>query len=115
MVLPFARTIGRLFTRSQLPPRQAIGPAYEAASWNRWQGTPSTSPDPTAAGATVRQRARYAVANDPFLANAAAGWRDGLIGAGITPTSLVPDQAARKAIGEAWRRWVPSADADQRT
>src|SRR5579885_1463354 len=110
MALPFARW----FTRSALPPRPA-GPALEAANWARWQGTRTTTADPTLTAGTVRQRARFHAANDPWCANAAAGWRDGLIGAGITPASLAPDPAARETIAAAWGRWVDRADADERT
>jgi lambda family phage portal protein len=91
------------------------GPALEAASWSRWQGVPAAAADPSLSNITVRQRARYAVQNDPYCNNGAASWRDGLIGAGITPTSLVPDPAARATITDAWRRFVDIADADERT
>ena len=70
---------------------------------------------PSLSNATVRQRARYAVLNDPWLANAAAAWPDGLIGAGAMPNTQVQDQVSRQAIMAAWGRWVPRADADGRT
>jgi lambda family phage portal protein len=104
----------KLLRRTQ--PRQLAGPGLEAASGRRFEGNWNTvAADPSLSNAVVRQRARYAVANDPYCNNGAAAWRDGLIGSGITPTSLVPDPAARETITDRWRRFVDIADIEGRT
>lgn len=61
-----------------------------------------------AAGPTLRTRARYLAANNPWLAQAVANWTGALIGAGIEPTG--EPQAV-----SIWNRWADVADADGRT
>ena len=67
------------------------------------------------AGASVRSRARYLAANNPWLAQAVANWAGALVGPGITPTPKHPDAETRKALSEAFNHWAEEADADGRT
>ena len=67
------------------------------------------------AGGTVRARARYLAANNPWLSQAVANWTGALVGAGIVPTPKHPDAATRKLLTEAFSRWAEEADADGRT
>lgn len=60
------------------------------------------------AGPTLRSRARYQAANNPWLANAVGNWTGALVGSGIVPTG-------EPAAVEAFARWADGADADGRT
>jgi len=75
----------------------------------------SINPEVAAAGATVRARARYLAANNPWLSQAVANWVGALIGAGILPTPKHPNAATRKALATLWGQWTEEADADGRT
>ncbi|MDP3341497.1 phage portal protein [Frigidibacter sp.] len=60
------------------------------------------------AGPTLRNRARYQAANNPWIANATANIVGAMVGAGIEPTGN-PDAVAY------WNVWADSADAEGRT
>src|SRR5690606_15151592 len=55
-------------------------------------------PEVSAAGATVRSRARYLASNNSWLSHAVSNWTGSLVGAGIVPTAKHPDAATRKAL-----------------
>ncbi len=61
-----------------------------------------------AAGPTLRTRARYLAANNPWCSTAIANWTGALIGAGIEPTGE-PEAVA------VYNLWADQADADGRT
>lgn len=115
MAFPFARTVAGWLTRSSMLPALPTAPALEASSPARWSDTRvTTSTNPTLANGSVRQKARFAVQNDPILANAAAAWQSGLVGAGAMPASTVTDPEARARIMAAWNAWAPRADVSGR-
>lgn len=67
-----------------------------------------------AAGATVQQRARWLTRNNAYAIAAVQWWGDATIGAGITPSWILPpEQAALKAsLRATWDDWVDDADAE---
>ncbi|WP_038145997.1 phage portal protein [Thioclava atlantica] len=69
----------------------------------------------SASGATLRSRARYLVANNPWMAQAVANWAGALVGAGIVPTPRHPDASTRADLTAAFGAWADHADADGRT
>jgi len=86
-----------------------------AAGGRRWQGTPTFGPinaEVGAAAGPVRRRATYFARNNPWIANGVSALVANIVGPGIQPISKHPDPAVRKALHEAWARWVSSADAD---
>ncbi|MFP7570399.1 phage portal protein [Marivita sp. S2033] len=69
-----------------------------------------------AAGATsLRARARYLAANNPWLAQGVANWTGALVGAGIVPTPKHRDSATRADLTAHWQGWTDTADIDGRT
>jgi lambda family phage portal protein len=64
---------------------------------------------------TIRSRARYLAANDPWISQAVANWVGALIGSGIVPTPKHPDQTIRAALSSHFNDWAEDADADGRT
>jgi capsid protein len=69
----------------------------------------------SASGATLRSRARYLAANNPWMAQAVGNWAGALVGAGIVPTPKHPDAATRADLTAAFGAWADHADADGRT
>ena len=67
------------------------------------------------AGPTLRARARFRAANDPFIANAVGNMVASMVGAGIMPTPQHPDPETRKAQSAVWGEFCDMADADGRT
>lgn len=103
----------RLFDRIARPRGRR---QFEAASNVRrpWGSRPfgPNGAEALAAHGPIRDRARHAVANNAWAANGGAALETALIGAGITPASLHPDQATRRMLGERYTRWSENADAD---
>lgn len=86
-----------------------------AAGTPRWNARPSFGPigsEVLAASAPVRSRARYFVANNPWAANGVAALTTALVGAGITPAPLHPEESVRARITGTAREWSVTADAD---
>lgn len=69
----------------------------------------------SASGATLRSRARYLAANNPWMAQAVANWTGALVGAGIVPSPKHPDATTRADLTAAFGAWADGADADGRT
>lgn len=112
----FGQALTRMFTR---PVKAGAVRRFDGAAGGRRGFGMSTfhriNSEVAGAGATVRARARYLAANNPWLSQAVANWTGALVGAGIVPTPKHPDAATRKALTEAFNRWAEEADADGRT
>ena len=64
-------------------------------------------------GPLLRSRARDALRNNPHATAAVESWVANLIGTGIKPSSLIPDQPdVRDDIMQTWLDWTDLADAD---
>lgn len=61
---------------------------------------------------TIRRRARYYTANNPWAANGINALVSNLVGTGIKPLSAHPDEKIRARINADWERWTDAADAD---
>jgi lambda family phage portal protein len=89
---------------------------FEAAGGGRrWDRSTNFGPiatETTAAHGRLRDRARYAVANNPWAANGAAVLTTALVGAGIVPTSQHPNLDTRRELTATFRGFVDRADAD---
>lgn len=68
-----------------------------------------------AAGATLRERMRDLVRNDPLAAKAVQVLVSNIVGTGIRPRAAGPDPAANRAADEVFRQWSRIADADGHT
>ena len=116
MAFPFGQALTRIFTR---PAKAGAMRRFDGAAGGR-RGFGMgffhrINSEVAGAGATVRARARYLAANNPWLSQATSNWAGALVGAGIVPTPKHPDAAIRKALTEAFNRWAEDADADGRT
>lgn len=67
------------------------------------------------AGQTINARARWLVRNNGYARAAVRSWATNTVGAGIKPSSLVEDEAIRRAIHELWTAWTDEADAEDVT
>lgn len=98
-----------LFRRTDPPPqvRRFDGSASGRRGWG--VGTfGRTGTESMLAGPTLRSRARYQAANNPWLSNAVGNLNGALMGSGIVPTGDADAVAA-------FNLWAETADADQRT
>lgn len=96
----------RLFNRQSRAKGQRM---LEATSGKRWSSTPAFGPlaaEVAGGAARVRGRARHLRHNDPLAANAAAIYRTGLVGYGVTAASQHPDASTRSTIDEAFGAWA---------
>lgn len=107
-----------MFDRARRAIAQAIMPTTStrrfdgAAGGRRTMGFGTFGPistETSAAGQTVRSRARYLAANNPFVANAVGNWVATLVGTGIRPTSKTAGAV------DTFDTWQIDADADGRT
>ena len=86
-----------------------------AGGGRRWSANPTfhnINAETLAAAAPMRSRARYQARNNGYAAAASSAWIANLIGTGIVPASLHPDQATRRRLAQAHRVWSNRADAD---
>lgn len=86
-----------------------------AAGGRRWEGAKSITnmeAATRAASMSLRQRARYAAANNPWAANAAGSFVANLVGTGIKPQSQHPNAQVRRLLNARYERWTDEADAD---
>ena len=117
MAFPFLpQALRSVFTRKAVP--LAVRRFDGAAGGRRGFGMGTfgrINSEVAGAGTSVRTRARYLAANNPWLSQAVANWSGALIGAGIVPTPKHPDVATRKALSDHLGRWSEVADADGRT
>ncbi len=65
-----------------------------------------------AAGADITARARWLVRNNGYAANAIESWAGNVVGAGIKPSSLIADAAAKAAVQRLWLQWTDDSDAE---
>lgn len=116
MAFPFG-SLSRLFRRTDAAP--TLVRRFDGATGGRRAfglGTMGRTGTETAlAGPTLRSRARYLAANNPFIANAVGNVVAALVGAGIVPTPQHPDSDTRKALSALWGDWTDAADAEGRT
>jgi len=86
-----------------------------AGGGRRFSGRPSHGPENAeilAALGTLRGRAAYAAANNPWIANAVAAWVSAIVGAGIRAASAHPGSEVRKVLQRSYDAWQARADAD---
>lgn len=69
----------------------------------------------SASGASLRSRARYLAANNPWMSNAVANWAGALAGPGIVPTPKHSDADTRAELTAYFNTWADDADAESRT
>lgn len=109
----FARLRDSLFPESR---RGVMSRAFEGGGGGRrWLSSPAAFPANSlalAAGPTLAARARHAVANNPYAAQAARTLASALVGAGIKPQSPIEDEGRRAEINRAWETWTDNADAE---
>lgn len=104
----------RLASLGPAPARRAY---YDAASASKrlsnWI-TPigSVNAAIVSGGEMLRARARHAVRNNAWAANAIASFTANAVGTGIKPQFKHPDQATRERLTRLWRVWTDEADAD---
>lgn len=105
MAWPFAK----LFRRDHKPAQVR---RFDGATGGRRGGGMGTfgrtGTETMASAPTLRSRARYLAANNPWLTQAVANWTGALIGPGIEPTADPEAMAVYNA-------WADAADADGRT
>ena len=101
--------LDRLFRRTD---KQTMIRRFDGAAGGRrgfgLGGFGRTGAETMAAGPTLRARARYLAANNPWISQAVANWTGALIGPGIEPT-------ADPAAVAVYNLWADVADADGRT
>ncbi len=95
----------------------AFGSGFEGAMRNRrlaaWRATEENINSLLVAdGDTLRARARQTVRSNPFASNAAGSFVANAVGAGIKPSSLIPDTDLKDQIQRLWLQWTDEADAD---
>lgn len=108
----------RLLNRTAAPAPQVR--SYDAATsartrFNAGQNRfASYGPETTAAGPSIRSRARHAAENNALACAAVAAWTDAAIGAGMRPTSQHPDAETRLTLDSYFAKWARRADAQGR-
>lgn len=108
------KLLSRIFRPDAPAPTTARRSLDAAGGGRRWASDPgigSLNADILGSGATVRRRAAYYHANNPYANRATAVLVSNLVGAGIVPQSEHPDPATRDAIDALWSRWSQVADA----
>lgn len=112
--MSFARAAVR-FARS-LWPRRSVRAYAGAATGRNTEGwrTPSSSADVELglAGRRLRDRSRDLVRNNPHAAKAVSLLVSNIIGDGIMPRAVGPDESRNKKVMEAFARWAGQCDAD---
>lgn len=63
-------------------------------------------------GVSVVARSRYLAVNNPYAAMAREAFVSSLVGTGIVPSPLTPDQAVKKEMRELFNDWTDECDAD---
>ena len=102
MAAPFARairTVRQFFTR---PNPVDLARLFDGAAGGRRGSGMETmgriNPEVSAAGASLRRRARYLAANNPWLSQAVANWVGALVG--LNHTGFIGEQRAWKISHE---------------
>lgn len=95
----------------------AFNGGYEGASTGRRLGTWTTfasGPNLSDAGtlSAIRARARDAIRNNPWAAQALNSFASNLVGRGIVPRWKIEDEELRQQIHSLWEEWVQESDAD---
>ncbi|HSI42125.1 MAG TPA: phage portal protein [Xanthobacteraceae bacterium] len=117
-ILDIFRRAGAAITAfNSTAPSPGTTRGYEgAASGRRWFGTKSM-PNPRAeqigARATLANRARGLVANNPFAASGVDAWVSALVASGIRPQATYPDDGVRATLNASFEEWTDRADADE--
>jgi phage portal protein, lambda family len=95
----------------------AFNGGYEGASTGRRLGTWTTfasGPNLSDAGtlSAIRARARDAIRNNPWAAQALNSFAANLVGRGIVPRWKIENEELRQQIHSLWEEWVQESDAD---
>ncbi|MDR0809735.1 MAG: phage portal protein, partial [Gemmobacter sp.] len=93
---------------------------YEAAARGRgtsgWKaGGAAADTEIAAAGATLRDRMRDLVRNNPIAAQAVQVLVNNIVGTGIRPRAATSDPALNKRVDDLWKRWAARCDAHGHT
>ena len=64
------------------------------------------------AGPDITARARWLVRNNGYAANAIESWAGNVVGAGIKPSSIIPDGDLKAQVQKLWLDWTDEADAE---
>ncbi|MFC3629866.1 phage portal protein [Paracoccus angustae] len=73
-------------------------------------GVSQGAPAETASASIVRQRARYAALNNPWIGNAVGNMTAALVGSGLRPAPLHDDKTVRRSLTRAFDAWASDAD-----
>lgn len=107
----------RLFKRERSP--APVARSFDAATGGRrasgFLSYRSHGSETLAAAGPVRQRARQAWANNPYLRNGVGAWVAEAVGAGIEANSAHPDTARRAEIDSAFLHAAAEIDPEGRT
>jgi lambda family phage portal protein len=108
----FASNILSLMTGKR--PRNEFDGGRQRRRLKSWQPTQNTvNVILTSSGHLLRARCRDALRNNPHAVAASDSFVANLIGTGIKPSSLIPDQPdLREAIMDLWLEWTDQCDAD---
>lgn len=111
---PIARLFNRAARRSGDAVRRFDGASQSGRTFG-FGAFGRISNEVAGANFTVRSRARYLAANNPFIANAVGNWVGALIGSGITAVPRHTDNEIRRALSAIFGDWADVADLDGRT
>lgn len=104
----------KLATRIRNAARALIGRGYDAASgsarWPAWASMWAPARQQLQARHQIASRAGYLIANSPTAASIVEKFTSHLIGDGPIVRSAHPIEAVRRALDEAWSRFVESCD-----
>lgn len=94
--------------------------AYDGAAKGRrtdgWRAAGNAADtEIAAAGATLRDRMRDLVRNNPIAANAVQVLVNNMVGTGIRPRAAAKNKALNKTVDRLWKRWSQQCDADGHT
>lgn len=73
-------------------------------------GVSQGAPTETASASIVRQRARYAAMNNPWIGNATGNMIAALVGSGMRPAPLDSERTTRRTLTRAFDAWAADAD-----
>lgn len=103
-------TLANLTRRADPAPRRRSLDAATGGRRAAGMGVSQGAPAETASASIVRQRARYAALNNPWIGNATGNMTAALVGSGLRPAPLDDDRAVRRSLTRAFDEWAAEAD-----